>query len=67
MEEKRNTLAIINPIPLVPPVTRATRPSTEKSVLICVDAILEAQDAGTFNITHRVAIDGSSVMDLGRG
>jgi len=34
-----DTLEIINPIPLVPPVTNATLPSTENNVLTSVDAI----------------------------
>jgi hypothetical protein len=35
-----DTFAIINPIPLVPPVTKATLPLTENKVLISVEAIL---------------------------
>jgi hypothetical protein len=34
-------LAIIRPIPLVPPVTSATRPLTEKRELMFVEAIME--------------------------
>ncbi len=35
--------AIIKPIPLVPPVTSATRPLTEKRVFSFVDAMFEAE------------------------
>jgi hypothetical protein len=34
----------MSPIPEVPPVTSATRPATEKSVLIFVDAIEATQE-----------------------
>ena len=40
-DENGDTLAIIRPIPLVPPVTSATRPLTEKRELMFVEAIME--------------------------
>lgn len=43
-----NALAIIRPIPLVPPVTSATRPFTENRLLILVDAMVDlAKDGDT--------------------
>lgn len=42
------TEAIINPIPLVPPVIKATRPWTENKLLTEVEAIFIAYIEGSY-------------------
>jgi hypothetical protein len=42
---ERNAFAIMRPIPLLPPVTNATRPFTEKRLLIFVEAMAGGTNA----------------------
>ena len=57
------TVAIINPIPLVPPVIKAIRPLTENKLLMEVETILIAYIEGSYTLEVASSLFGCGSLE----